>query len=255
MTPLRRRLIDGERLLGSLMLLSDPAVVEIYGLAGWDFVLIDVEHGTPSPAALPDLLRAGAATGIGILARAPASAVPSLLPWLDAGLGGLLLTGVTEADRVEKIVRELHHPPSGVRSVNPFVRSAGYGALGIDALVAREDAFTLWLMAETTGDEVSHLASVPGVDAVVVGPYDLSARLGLPGQTDHPRVLREMERIFDLVQRAGTACGLFAASPAAVPSSLVDACQVQVLGVDADLLRRALLEARLSVEGRREPYR
>jgi 2-keto-3-deoxy-L-rhamnonate aldolase RhmA len=243
---LRARVREGAPALGSLMLEGSPFLVEVFAEAGWDFLLLDLEHGLHGADGVRDLLRAQDAARLPLLARTPLARLEEALPWLDAGLAGLLVTGVDGPEAARALVDRVRFPPLGRRSLNPFVRAARYGVLDPASLMrAANEALLLWVLVEEADVAAAGaIARVPGVDGLVVGPYDLSRALGHPGEVDHPEVEARVEAILAAARGAGVAAGGFARDAEAARRLGALGAQVLLVGVDADLLRRGLVGLR-----------
>lgn len=239
-------------LLGLLLLSRDASVTEACAFAGWDFVLIDCEHGLPDTGSVLDTIRAGEAMGLAVLARARLDQLATLTAWCDAGLAGVLLAGAATAEAAAQAVSLLRFAPEGERGLNPFVRAGRYGALAPDRLMHRGNkALSLWILVER-GDPaaVAEVAAVSGVDCVFIGPYDLSVALGRPGEVDHPQVRAAVGEALIRARQGGVAAGVFAATPSLAAAYAAAGADVVVLGADLDVLRRRLADLRRQFEHR-----
>ena len=180
---------------GPFMITSDPAFVEAAGYAGYDFVLLDMEHGPGTFENLQNLIRAANVSGVCPVVRVPRGTDI----WID---------------QARAAVSAAKFSPRGTRGTCRFVRSAAYGGVpGADYFAKAQDTVVI-LQAEGQKaiDNLDDILSVEGVDIVFVGPYDLSASLGIIGQITHPLV---MDRIAQIVQKAaakGVQVGCFADS-------------------------------------------
>lgn len=246
---LRDRLRGGRPLLGSLLLLDDPTVVEVFALAGWDFVVLDVQHGMPDVRRVPDMIRAAEAAGTAVLARVSAARLADVVAWCDWGLAGFLVADVHSDAEAQAVVRAVSFPPEGRRSLHPLVRVAGYGrdAVG-EVLRSQREAVAVWIMSED-GDlaTAGRMADLDGVDCLFVGPYDLSLALGRPGEVASPEVRNAVRRTFETAHTRGKAAGIFARDAEVARAYVADGADIVVLGVDADLLRRHLADMRAAL--------
>lgn len=245
-------------ILGSLLLGRDPAIVEVYAAAGWDFVIADCEHGPVDNGVLLALQRAAEATGIALLVRLAVGDAGRLGALLDAGLAGVLLAQAEDGPALARAASLLRFAPSGRRSLNPFVRGARFGAADLGAFLRQQetaDRPLLWTMAEG-GDEraTAGLLDVEGLDGVLVGPYDLSVALGHPGAVEHPAVEERIAAILREAGARGVLGGVFARSAEVAARHLGAGARMVTLGVDLDILRRQLVDVRESVEVLRRGY-
>lgn len=198
--PFKARLRGDVPLHGFFVGIPSPAMVELAGYAGFDFVIIDTEHGASGLETLEHMLRAAAASGIAALVRVPRGAADDILHVLDAGADGILVPHVTSAAVARDIVRHAYYPPLGRRGISTLSRAARHG-MGEAAAVLREQASrtTVIAMIEDTEalTEVGAIAGVEGLDAVFVGPNDLAASMGYLGEAGHPEVRRAVGAIRD----------------------------------------------------------
>ncbi len=201
---------------GPFMITSDPAFVEAAGHAGYDFVLLDMEHGPGTFENLQNLIRAANVAGVCPVVRVPRGTDIWIDQALDVGAGAVMIPQIDDAEQAKAAVSAAKFSPRGTRGTCRFVRSAAYGAVsGADYFAQAQDTVVI-LQAEGQKaiDNLDEILSVEGVDIVFVGPYDLSASLGIIGQINHPLV---MERIADICKRAaakGVQVGCFADSAA-----------------------------------------
>jgi 4-hydroxy-2-oxoheptanedioate aldolase len=196
--PFKARLRGDAPLHGFFIGIPSPATVELAGYAGFDFVIIDTEHGAAGLETLEHMLRAAAASGIAALVRVPRGGADDILHVLDAGADGILVPHVTSADVARDIVKHAYYPPLGRRGISTLSRAARHG-MGEAAAVLREQAgrTTVIAMIEDTEalPHVEAIARTPGLDAVFVGPNDLAASMGHLGNMGHPEVTAAVDRI------------------------------------------------------------
>lgn len=210
----RKALHSEQGAFGPFMITSDPAFVEAAGYAGYDFVLLDMEHGPGTFENLQNLIRAANVSGVCPVVRVPRGTDIWIDQALDVGAGAIMIPQIDSADQVRAAVSAAKFSPRGTRGTCRFVRSAAYGAIpGADYFAKAQDTMVI-LQAEGQKaiDNLDDILSVEGVDIVFVGPYDLSASLGIIGQINHPLV---MERIAQIVHKAaakGVQVGCFADS-------------------------------------------
>ncbi|WP_137181770.1 HpcH/HpaI aldolase/citrate lyase family protein [Roseomonas sp. AR75] len=196
--PFKARLKGSVPLHGFFLGLPSPATVEIAGWSGFDFVIIDTEHGPAGLETLENMLRAAAASGIAALVRVPRGDADTILHVLDVGADGILVPHVTSADVAQRIVAHAYYPPLGKRGISTLSRAARHGT-GDGATVLREQAGRTAVIAMIEDTEalphVEAIARTPGLDAVFVGPNDLAASMGHLGNMGHPEVTAAVDRI------------------------------------------------------------
>lgn len=247
----RAKLREKGFLLGSLVEIAAPEMVEILGVAGMDFAVIDCEHGALSPETVAEMIRAACSTEIAPVVRVRENAPGAILEALDLGATGLHIPQIGSRAQAEAAVRATRYAPSGERGFNPFIRAASYGAESIEELRRAGDSDTL-IVLHIEADQAVGLAeeilSVPGVDVAFVGPYDLSMTLGIPGQVTHERVRRAMRAVNEAAQRHGVVLGAFAQSIDHARIWLDEGVRYLAYGVDAAIFLRAACEIRRQVD-------
>ncbi|PXY28988.1 2-dehydro-3-deoxyglucarate aldolase [Prauserella coralliicola] len=204
--PLKRRLLAGERLRGGLLRMPADFLVELAGVTGLDFVLVDCEHGPADLGALQQHIQAAQARGIGVLVRVGHDEPALVLRVLDLGAEGIVVPHVDSADQARRAVRSAHYPPLGDRGFATYSRAGSFGAASIAGHLAASAETTLVVpMLETAAacTAASEIAAVDGVDALVVGPADLSVSMGLTGGAAEPAVRDAMGRAAAAARESG----------------------------------------------------
>jgi 4-hydroxy-2-oxoheptanedioate aldolase len=160
---------------------------------------------------------------------------------LDLGAAGVLVPHVDSAAAARAVVRAARFAPDGERGANPYVRSGGYG--GDSALLARagRDAAVLVMVEGAAGvAAVPEILAVPGLDGIFLGPVDLSHSLGVPGQTEHPRVIGTLREVAAQAAAAGVAAAVFAPEPRRARDWLQRGLRLVACGVDTGLALEGL---------------
>lgn len=203
------RLRAGAQVLATWCSIDSPAAVEAVALAGFDAVLLDLEHGEFTTSALPGLLRGvevAGATGVVRVARSE-----QLGAALDAGAAGVLVPDVRSAAEAGEVVRACTYPPGGTRGAAPMTRDVRYGHRRFAEHVATTSPLVGVQVEGPEGvDALDEVLAVPGVDLVFLGAQDLSVRLGVPGELDHPDVERVVADVAARARQAGVATGVWA---------------------------------------------
>jgi 2-keto-3-deoxy-L-rhamnonate aldolase RhmA len=198
---LRERIAAREELWGSFVLeLPSRAAIECYALAGFDFVVLDLEHSATDLGTLSALTTTCRAAGLACLVRIESGATSSITRILELAPTGVMAPGVRSAAEAGAVVHAARYYPLGRRGLAPIVRHEleADAARGIEAREALTTVIVQLEAAEAVS-EAAAVASTSGVDVVFVGPYDLSQSVGHPGQVDHPDVVATGERLAELV--------------------------------------------------------
>lgn len=198
---LRQKLNRGEIAFGAAIQLDSPWLVEMCGLAGFDYVLLDGEHGFAAYQ-MPQLIVAANACGITPIVRVPNHDRGFILPALDAGAGGVHVPMVNNAAQARALVREMKYEPLGERGFSLATRASGYGLLNRDEHVKRANEDALCVVTLETAEAVAsaaEIAGIPGIDLIFIGRDDLTESLGAEDR-GAPEV---REAIRQAVERAG----------------------------------------------------
>jgi 2-keto-3-deoxy-L-rhamnonate aldolase RhmA len=228
----RARLKRGETLLGTMVTLSTAATAEILAGLGFDWLFIDCEHGAIETRELAAILQAvGHRTAC--IVRVPEAAETPIKRVLDLGAHGIIVPQVNTAEQAADVVRWSRYAPEGSRGVG-LARAHGYGLKFREYLSAANREIAVIVQAEHARavDNIDAIARVPGVDAVLLGPYDLSASLGKMGQIDDPAVVAAIGRVTDACRAVDMPLGYFGVTAAAVRPLIARGYSLLVAGVD-----------------------
>jgi 4-hydroxy-2-oxoheptanedioate aldolase len=239
---LRARLRDKAPLFGLFCELPCPEVIEIAGIAGWDFVLIDCEHAPISDTSLPPLLRAAAAAGIPAMVRVASNEPSAIQHILDAGPVGIQIPQVSSVEAAHAAISASRFHPIGRRGLNPFVRAADYSDCPTPAFLAASNQQILSLQIESV-DGVQGLPEIlklGNFDVLFVGPYDLSQSLGIPGDVTNPRVFEAGARIAAATADHDVVLGVFVNAEPEARRWLDAGVRYLCYSVDTVLLLKAL---------------
>jgi 4-hydroxy-2-oxoheptanedioate aldolase len=211
MTDLRTRIRAGETLIGVFSDLASPLAAELCGNAGFDWTVLDLEHGTATEADLLALLYAVGTTPMAPIVRAQSAERVRVGRALDMGAAGVMLPQLQSAAEVRQAVGFLRYPPAGVRGLALRTRGADMGALG-HADVARvvNERVVGIVQIESRGAlaAADEIASMDEVDVLFVGPADLSHALGVPGRFDDDTYLAALRTVTEACERHGKAAGI-----------------------------------------------
>jgi 4-hydroxy-2-oxoheptanedioate aldolase len=199
---LASRLRRGDALLGLVVKMPCAATIEMAGYTGFDFALIDTEHGPGDMGELEHHLRAADSVALPAIVRVGSANPPEILRALDAGAQGIVVPHVMTAEDAGTAVAAARYPPKGRRGLALSTRAGRYGRRDIVDHIAEAEQRTLVLAQIEDGEALAgagEIARAPGVDAVFIGPTDLSASLGAPGDLGHPAVAHAIDEITSAV--------------------------------------------------------
>lgn len=209
-----RRLSLAERfrrrkpLFGAWTSLGHPSIAEIFARAGVDFIGIDLEHSTISQEQAQRIIAAAQAGGAACLPRVASHNGEQIKRLLDSGADGVIVPNVSTRREVEQVIEWCKYPPLGKRSYG-VARAQDYGVHFEEYVSAWNARSTILIQIESIRavEVVDELLAHDAVDGVMIGPYDISGSLGIPGQLDHPDVTRACERVINAARKCRKACG------------------------------------------------
>jgi 4-hydroxy-2-oxoheptanedioate aldolase len=210
----RERLRNGEVALGIITHLDSIDLVEITGLVGWDYVLLDREHGAIGDERLTAMIRAAHGIGLPAAVRVLDDHPKSILRVCDLGADAVMVPQIESGEQARRAVQAMRYPPNGDRGLHSGTPGARWGAIPLQHHVRIQDeGIGAWLQIETAaGVEKAEEIMASELDAVIVGPGDLSQSLGVTGGLNNPEVRAATERVFDIAREAGMRYGSVSAS-------------------------------------------
>lgn len=246
---IRASLTAGRPSVGSWMQLANSSVAEVMGQAGYDWVAVDMEHGSIGVAQLPDIFRALELGDTQPLVRIARSDATLCKDALDAGAGGVIVPMIESAVQLEAVRDACRWPPAGSRGVG-FSRANLFGK-HFEAYAAEAQAPLLVAMIEhiRAVDDLDEILGVAGLDAILVGPYDLSASMGRTAQFDRPEFRQTLDRIRAAADMRGVASGIHVVtpSPAELERRVQEGYRFLPFGIDALFLHTAAQNPRAGI--------
>lgn len=239
--PFKQALGGTAPLLGLWLGMADPYAAELCATAGFDWLLIDGEHGPNDLRSTLATLQAVAAYPAHPIVRITHGDTALIKQVLELGATTLLVPMVDSAAQATSIVQAMRYPPQGVRGVGSgLARSSRWN--GNPNYLSQANG-TMCLLAQVESvqalDNLEAIAGVEGVDALFIGPADLAASMGYLGQTNHPEVRAAIDHAIGVIQRAGKAAGILATDPAYARHCMDKGVRFVAVGVDTTLLAQA----------------
>ncbi|WP_375596004.1 aldolase/citrate lyase family protein [Algihabitans albus] len=207
---LKARLVAGQPCFGFWSQLSASMATEILAEAGFDCVMVDLEHGAGSYRDAVAQFQAVKGTACTPLLRVPWNDPVEIKRALDSGAAGVMIPAVSSPEEAAAAVAACKYPPEGLRGAAPgIVRATAFGLQTDDYLATINEKLLVIAQIETLRgvEAIEEIAAVPGVDVLFIGPMDLSADAGLLGQTEHPDVQALIERVETAAVAAGRVLG------------------------------------------------
>lgn len=255
---LRETLLEREVTIGTWLQINSPTAAEVLANAGYEWVVIDIEHTDIDVTSTTALLRGMHGRGAASIARVATNSVIDIRRVLDVGATGVLVPLVNTPEQARQAVAAAKYPPQGVRGFS-FCRANNWGVdFEEDVQSANHEiAVVVQIESEEGVENIEAILAVKGLDGVFIGPYDLSGSYDIPGQTQAPVVRDACRRVVEASERAGKAVGLLVVrpTPKAVERAIEDGFTMVCLGMDTVFLdegARAARTAALSTLEKRE---
>ena len=213
-SPLKAALKDSKKVnIGSWITLGHEAIAEIMANAGFEWLCVDLEHSTMSITEAGRLIRTIELAGAVPLVRLSNNDHVQIKRVMDAGAHGIIVPLVNTKEDALRAYQAMHYPPKGIRGVG-LARGQKYGASFVDYKKHLESAVLIVQIEHKTAVEnLEQILSMPEVDGYIVGPYDLSASMGFPGEFDRPDFKAAMAKIVEIGNKSGKAGGLHIVEP------------------------------------------
>ena len=228
---------------GCWLHLCNPMIAELVGLAGYDYAMIDMEHGAVGLDGVLPLVQATQLGGAKALVRIPERDPRWVGRLMDLGADGVMVPMVNDAEQARALAAACVYPPAGTRGMAPgVIRASGYGGESESYLEHYREDFVLIVQIETprAAHEARAIADTDGVDVVFIGPYDFSAGAGFRGQPDHPQVRRRIGEIVEIVKAAGKTLGGIPTPGTDIKTLHAQGYDLVIGGSDMTLLREAM---------------
>ena len=236
---LKEVLKEGKNVFGPFMKFTDPAAVEIMGFAGFDFVIIDAEHGPISMENAQNMIRAAESVNITPVIRVGNNDESLILRALDIGAQGIEIPQINSKADAVRAVKSVKYSPQGERGVCRYVRAANYSSMDKFKYFESANNETM-IIAHIEGVEginnLDEILSVSGIDVIFIGPYDLSQSLGIPGEVNHPLVIEKMKKVVSKCKENKVAVGTFADDIKTAKSWVSLGVQYMSFSVDVGIL-------------------
>lgn len=234
---------NGEKTIGTFLHTKSIPLVEALGYSGLDFVAIDMEHAPLSTDEVSGYLTAAKAAGLSAIVRVSSGSRENILHMLDAGADGIIVPNISTVEEVKELIKHAKFTPVGERGFCP-TRDGGWGyadhaggALTSYMDYANKHTFLL-PQCETTGclEHIEEITALDGVDGILIGPFDLSISMGIPGEFDNPLHIAAVKRILDACKKNGKLAMLFVGNTARGKQAFEEGFDSVIYGLDLSIL-------------------
>ena len=240
MSRLKQRLAQGEMVVGTFVAeVRNPNLAYMLAHSGFDFFILDNEHGAFSVETVSAMIAGARGAGIDVVVRVPEIRREAILKPLDLGAAGLLIPMVDQPSQAEEVMAHAKYPPRGKRGVGLRRAHSLYKNVDAAEYLEKANAETFIAVQAETAEAVENaaaIAAVDGVDAIFVGPMDLSVSLGLPGRVGDPVMVNAMEQVVAACQKEGVAPGLLSFDPAGATAWIKKGMRFIAYSSDINLL-------------------
>ena len=246
-------LAAGRVALGAQLRFGVPAIAELFAMAGFDFIVIDAEHAPQTPVGIQAQLQAVPGTHCTPIVRFGRNDPDEIRLALDMGAGGVLIPLVRTADDARRAMQACRYPPHGTRSYGPS-RAHQYG-FDRDYYPRSQPSVACLVIIETAEaiENIDAILAVDGLDSFIIGPADLSIALGVPLDTQHPKVTQATDTVLAAARRAGKPAGLVynPSEPALMQRQVEQGARVLLASGDEWMLHDACQKVLASAAGLR----
>jgi 4-hydroxy-2-oxoheptanedioate aldolase len=239
---MKQKLREGQSVFGGLLRTPEPSLVEVLGYAGYDYVVLDAEHGAHSFEALDTLILSAYASNVTPIVRINDNTPGLIMRVLDLGAQGVLVPHIRNADDARHAVSAALYPPDGSRGIGPN-RGSQFGAIPNDEYFKSiNQEVAVMLMMEEAGavEAIDAITDVKGITALSIGLSDLSGSLGVPGQANHPSVQAAVDKLMGMAARKGIPVSLSVRGVEEVRDALKRGARLASIGTLETVLYQAL---------------
>ncbi len=231
-TTFRDALQGSKPLIGTLLTVASAEVAEALALLGFDWIFIDLEHGSLSIKDAQTAIQAVANRSF-TLVRVPDGTPENIKRVMDTGCSGIIVPMVSSEPYARKIVALAKYPPMGERSVG-LGRAQGYGLRFAEYLASANEQTSVVVQIEHRDAiaSVDQIAAVPGIDVLFVGPYDLSNSMGLVGQVSHPDVVAAIDKVRAACGKTNLAMGIYCSNAEQARNEIKAGVRMVAVGTD-----------------------
>jgi 4-hydroxy-2-oxoheptanedioate aldolase len=248
----RARVLAGEWLAGAFVNLGSSLTAEIAGRSGFDWLLVDQEHGPGGDETLLHQLQAIASTPAVAMVRIAHNETVRFKRVLDLGAAGVMVPYVNSAAEAEAAVAAMRYPPRGIRGVAKSTRAAYFGQEFDTYYATAHERLVTMAQIETPEavEQAAAIAAVDGVDVLFVGPVDLTTHYGVPGKFDDPRFVAARKSVVAAARKAGKAAGILTLAPEQVALVRAEGYTVVTFGSDGGSVTSGLRQCAAVLRGK-----
>jgi len=212
MQSIKKRMQNGNSVFGTWSMLPSSFVVDVIAQTGLDFIILDMEHGTLSLETAEEMVRAVQLHNCQPIIRIGDDHENTILHALETGCKAIMVPHVSSVKAAEKIVNAALYPPKGSRGLSPYTRCHNYTHVDLENSMlkhAEETMVGILVEGKKGIENLSEIVKVEGIDLIYLGMYDISQSVGLPGQLEHPEVMKQLENCLKVIKSSNKLAGTF----------------------------------------------
>ena len=257
MIDLNKKLKDGGLVIGTMISeIRNPNLAYMLAQCGYDYFIVDTEHGAYSPETVSSMIAAARGAGIPVIVRIPEIRREAIMKPLDSGAAGLLVPMVNTAEQAQEIIHYAKYPPMGNRGAALSRAHSLYGRPDAAKYLTRANETTFIAVQAESPEAIENLkaiAAIPGIDSIFVGPFDLSVSLGIPGQITHPKEVDAIAKVIEVCRQHNITPGIHMSDAGTLKEWIKKGMRFVSFSSDVDLLAKAgqesLVKLREGIEG------
>jgi len=244
MNPLKAKLKQGQPVIGIWSIIPSPIIAEIIGLAGMDFQILDMEHGVYDLSTIENSVRASQAVGCSALVRVAGSSLFSIQSCLDIGVSGIIVPQIANYEAAVTAVKHMKYYPAGNRGFNPFTRAGNYGMGSLEDSKLNNDYGLASIIIENIEayNQLDQILTIPNLDIVYLGVYDMSVALGCQGDMNNPSLHEFVSTSVYKITQMGKVAGLMVKSKNEMEKYLDMGARFLVYAVDTLVIHNKMAE-------------
>jgi 4-hydroxy-2-oxoheptanedioate aldolase len=240
-----KRLKNGEYVLGTWCVLPHSSVVNVIASAGFDYVIIDLEHGPMSFEKAEEMVRTAESEGCTPILRVPANKDWLILRGLEIGSHGIIVPQIATKVEANYALTAMKYHPKGTRGFSPYTRSGGYNSIYAKRLAAEKNKEIMTILIIEGIDGIKNLdeiLSLHELDVIYLGTYDLTQSAGHPGEPDHPEVVEFVKKCVEKIKKKGVVVGCLAENQEEIKKWKKLGIQMIAYKADCGILHQACLD-------------
>jgi 4-hydroxy-2-oxoheptanedioate aldolase len=241
---LKAKLDQGQSVIGIWSIIPSPIIAEIVGIAGLDFQILDMEHGVYDLPTIENSVRASEAVGCSALVRVAGSNLFSIQSCLDIGVSGIIVPQISNYESALTSVKYMKYYPAGSRGFNPFTRGGNYGIASVENSKLNNDYGLASIIIENIEayNQLDQILTIPDLDMVYLGVYDMSVALGCKGDMNNPSLNEFVRTSVYKIQQMGKVAGLMVKSKDEIEMYLEMGARFLVYGVDTFVIQSKMID-------------